>query len=82
MALVGQCGEPLPHTTLQVLWLSVGGCHQGPEELAQVVIGWDLWPEFCLQATSQELAMHWGLSCVKTEQSGNSPCGPKVAGRG
>lgn len=67
MALVGQCGEPLPHTTLQVLWSSLGGCHQGPEELGQVVIGRDLRNfEFCLWARSQEpgagLAL-WSQPC-------------------
>lgn len=57
MALVGQCGEPLPYITLQVLCHLVGGCHQGPEELGGDWVGL-VGHEFCLRATSQKLAKH------------------------
>ena len=81
MALVGQCGEPLPHITLQVLWSSLGGCHQGPEELGQVVTGWDL---RTVSFVSGPGARSWlctvdsGLS--KQSSLGTAPVGPKGAG--
>lgn len=57
MALLGQCGEPLPYITLQALCHPVGGCHQGPKELGGDWVGL-VDHEFHFRATSQKLAKH------------------------